>query len=63
MKYIQVKNKRGELITIMEDEFNAELFSHIKQEKAAPVTKEEKAAPKRRTKAITSENFNNANAD
>jgi len=60
MKYIEVTVKQtGQQALILEDEFNADIFSK-KEEKQTPVTKENKAAPKRKTKAkiITSASLN-----
>jgi hypothetical protein len=64
MKYIEVKAKKsGQVITILEQEFNENLFEKLgaepKEVKQSIETKEEKKAAKRTTKArvISSESF------
>lgn len=58
MNYIKVKTKKGAIIEILEDEFDAKIFTKVKEDKASVQTKEEKKAPKTKAGTISSKALN-----
>ena len=61
IKYIEVKNESdGKIVTIMENEYDPKRHIKLtgqKEKKFVPETKENKKAPGRQTKTITSKNL------